>query len=212
MRNSLKFVDPFMKFSASISGTKKLCKVGATDAGRRPQKKTHGLCTDVLDRYHRDGDKFLDRVVTGDETWVSHFTPESKRQSLEWHHPRSPSKPRKCKQTLSTRKVMATVFWDRKGVLLVEFMPQGTTINAESYCATLKRLRYAIQNWRRGVLSSGVMPLHDNARPHAAARTQAMLQESGWEVFEPQVIFTCSQNWRNFWIAMKKWRMPSRSG
>jgi hypothetical protein len=28
------------------------------------------------------------------------------------------------------------------------------------------------------------MLLHDNVRPHAAARTQAMLQEFGWEVFE----------------------------
>jgi histone-lysine N-methyltransferase SETMAR len=28
------------------------------------------------------------------------------------------------------------------------------------------------------------MLLHDNARPHAAARTQAMLQEFGWKVFE----------------------------
>jgi histone-lysine N-methyltransferase SETMAR len=33
-------------------------------------------------------------------------------------------------------------------------------------------------------LSSGVMLLRDNARPHAAARTQAMLQEVGWEVFD----------------------------
>jgi hypothetical protein len=79
---------------------------------------------------------------------------------------------------------MATVFWDRKGVLLIGFMPQGTTINAESYCATLRRLRYAIQNQRRGILSSGMMLLHDNVRPHAGARTQAMLQEFGWEVFE----------------------------
>jgi hypothetical protein len=143
-----------------------------------------GAALTFLERYHRDGDKFLDYIVTGDETWVSHFTPESKRQSLEWHHPRSPSKPRKFKQTLSTRKIMATVFWDRKGVLLVEFMPQDTAINAESYCATLRGLRYAIQNRRRSLLSSGVMLLHDNARLYAAARTQAMLQEFGWEVFE----------------------------
>jgi histone-lysine N-methyltransferase SETMAR len=70
-------------------------------------------------------------------------------------------------------------FFDR-----VEFMPQGTTINAESYCAPLRRLRYAIQNRRRDLLSSGVMLLHVNARPHAAARTQAVLQEFDWEVFE----------------------------
>jgi hypothetical protein len=75
-------------------------------------------------------------------------------------------------------------FLNAQNVLLVEFMPLGTTINAESYCATLRRLRYAIQNRRRGILSSGVMLLHDNARQHAAARTQAMLQEFGWEVSE----------------------------
>jgi histone-lysine N-methyltransferase SETMAR len=75
-------------------------------------------------------------------------------------------------------------FLNAQNVLLVEFMPQGTTINAESYCATLRRLRYAIQNRRRGILSSSVMLLHDNAHLHTAARTQAMLQEFGWEIFE----------------------------
>jgi hypothetical protein len=95
-------------------------------------RKQHiGAALTFLARYHRDGDKFLDHMVTGDEIGFSHFTPESKRQSLEWYHPRPPSKPRKFKQTLSTRKIMATVFWCRKGVLLVEFMPQDTTINAD---------------------------------------------------------------------------------
>jgi hypothetical protein len=38
----------------------------------------------------------------------------------------------------SARKLMATVFWDRKGVLMVEMMQQGTTILSELYCETLK--------------------------------------------------------------------------
>jgi hypothetical protein len=33
---------------------------------------------------------------------------------------------------------MATVFWDRKEVMIVEFMQQGTTITSEVYCETLK--------------------------------------------------------------------------
>jgi hypothetical protein len=33
---------------------------------------------------------------------------------------------------------MTTVFWDRKGVLKVEFMQQGTTVVSEVYCETLK--------------------------------------------------------------------------
>jgi glycine cleavage system protein P-like pyridoxal-binding family len=40
---------------------------------------------------------------------------------------------------------MATVFWDRRGVLIVEFMQQETTITLEAYCETLKKLLRAIQ-------------------------------------------------------------------
>ncbi|GFV32291.1 histone-lysine N-methyltransferase SETMAR [Trichonephila clavipes] len=76
---------------------------------------------------------------------------------------------------------MATVFWDRHGVLLVEFMQQETKINAAAYCATLTKLRHAIQNKRRGLLTSGVLLLHDNARPHSAINTQNLIRSFGWE-------------------------------
>jgi hypothetical protein len=39
---------------------------------------------------------------------------------------------------MSARKLMAAVFWDRKGMLMVEFMQQGITIVSELYCETLK--------------------------------------------------------------------------
>jgi hypothetical protein len=53
----------------------------------------------------------------------------------------------------------------RKEALMVEFTQQWTTITSEVYCETLKILCKAIQNTKHGVL------LHENARPHAAART-----------------------------------------
>jgi hypothetical protein len=49
----------------------------------------------------------------------------------------SPNKLKKFKQT-SARKLMATHFWDRKGMLMVELMQQGTKIISEVYCETLK--------------------------------------------------------------------------
>ena len=60
------------------------------------------------------------------------MTPESKHQSMEWHQTSSPVRV-KAKQAISTRKVIAMVFWDRHGVLLVEFMQQGTTLNTATY-------------------------------------------------------------------------------
>jgi hypothetical protein len=36
-------------------------------------------------------------------------------------------------------KLMAAVFWNWKGVLMVEFMQQGTTIMPEVYCENTKK-------------------------------------------------------------------------
>jgi hypothetical protein len=64
---------------------------------------------------------------------------------------------------------MAAVFWDRKGVLLVEFMQQKTTVVSEVYCKTLKTWGRAFQNKRHGMLTSSVIPFYDNACPYTAA-------------------------------------------
>ena len=66
----------------------------------------------------------------------------------------------------------------------IEYMPRGTTINAESYCRTLENFRQAIQNKRRGMLTSGVMLLHDNARPHTAAAATNQLKQLKWNILD----------------------------
>jgi transposase len=37
---------------------------------------------------------------------------------------------------------------------------------------------------RRGMLSKGVVLLHDNAQPHTAARTNAFIKHFNWEFFD----------------------------
>jgi hypothetical protein len=59
---------------------------------------------------------------------------------MEWHHANLPKK-KKFKSAPSAGKVMATVFFDSEGLLLVDIMPQGTTINSDAYVVTLKKLQ-----------------------------------------------------------------------
>jgi hypothetical protein len=98
-------------------------------------------------------------------------------------HTHPPNKPKKIKQRLFARKLMAAVFWDRKGVLMMEFMQQGTTIMSEVYYKTLKKLvGPAIQSKRCGMLTYSVVFLHDSACPHTAAHTQTLLEHFNWEL------------------------------
>ena len=61
------------------------------------------MCVDIsqkhLGYYGNETDIFLDRIITGDETWVHHEELESKRQTMEWKHPQSLCKKKFKSQT-----------------------------------------------------------------------------------------------------------------
>jgi histone-lysine N-methyltransferase SETMAR len=80
------------------------------------------------------------------------------------------------------KKSMATIFWDSQGIILIDFLPRGETINAVRYCQTLNKLREAIRRKRPGRLTEGVILQHDNATPHTANITKDWLHKYGWEV------------------------------
>jgi len=101
--------------------------------------KHRGSALQFFSRYSEGVDDFLSRIVTGHETWVSYVTPESKRQTMEWRHTTSLST-KKSKQTLIIGKNTSTVFCDRQGVLLLDLLPRGQTINAKAYYVTLIKL------------------------------------------------------------------------
>ena len=63
-----------------------------------PQKQQHvECCCTFLDVCNEDKDSVLSRIVTGDETWVHHYEPESKQDSIQWHKRGTPSRSLRCR-------------------------------------------------------------------------------------------------------------------
>jgi histone-lysine N-methyltransferase SETMAR len=77
---------------------------------------------------------------------------------------------------------MLTLFWDEQGVILAHYMPRGNTVNSATYADLLNNhLRPTIKSKQRGLLSTGVLLQHDNARPHTAHSTAATIQDLSFE-------------------------------
>ena len=86
----------------------------------------------LLKRFLSKEDDFLSRLVTVDETWVHYYEPENKAQSRQSVRPGSP-RPKKFKTQPSAGKVMATVFWEAQGVIMLDFLAKKSTIKGAYY-------------------------------------------------------------------------------
>ena len=139
------------------------------------------VCSALLKRF-KPKDDFHLRLVTVDETWVHYYEPENKAQSRQWVGPGSP-RPKKFKTKSSAGKVMATVFWDAKGVIMLEFLPKRSTITGVYYANMLDQLRTAIRETkRRCKLSKGVLLQHDNARVPTCKVAMDAVERNGYEL------------------------------
>ena len=139
------------------------------------------VCSALLKRFRTKEDDFLSRLVTVDETWVHYYEPENKAQSRQWVGLGSP-RPNKFKTQPSAGKVMATVFWDAKGVIILDFLPKRSTITGVYYAKLLDQLRTAILEKRRGKLSKGALLQQDNARFHTCKVAMDAVERNGYEL------------------------------
>ncbi|UYV61394.1 RPL12 [Cordylochernes scorpioides] len=100
-------------------------------------------CEDMLEMTRTDPE-WKDKIITGDETWVYGYDPETKRQSAEWRGQGEP-RPKKSRILKSRNKVLLVAFLDNKGIVHHEYLPAGQTVIKELYLSILRRLREAIR-------------------------------------------------------------------
>jgi hypothetical protein len=96
-------------------------------------------------------------------------------------HTHSPNRPKKLEQILSARKLMETVFWDRKAMMTMDFKQQEATVTSEVFCVIQKE--DCLGPFRtKGV--EFVVLLHDNVHSHTATHSRALLEHFSWVLFD----------------------------
>ena len=150
-----------------------------------PEQKEHRMriCADTLENIENDPN-LLQNVITCDKTWIFQYDPETKRQSMHWKSPASPRK-KKARMSKSKFKAMMIVFYDIKGIIYINWVPQGQTVNQVYYKDVLTTLRERVRRRRPEMWKNGSWILHqDNAPAHNALSVKTFLAKHKIPVME----------------------------
>jgi len=90
-----------------------------------------------LEFSRRDPNDFLSQLVTMDETVTRRQSNNQWSGGITAHT----AYPKKFRVQNSAGKFLASIFWDRDGILLIDYLPKGQTINAEYYLSLLVQLK-----------------------------------------------------------------------
>ena len=167
-----------------ILGFRKLCAQWVPHSLTMEQKHIRmRLSQQHLERFKKGKVDFVRRFITMDETWVYHHDPESKQEAKEWCEPGC-SASKRVRVRKSAKKVMASVFWDAKGILVVDYLQTGKTINSEYYCNLLDQLKEKIREKRPGLQKKKILFHQDNAPCHKSILTMDQMHELKLELLE----------------------------
>lgn len=86
------------------------------------------------------------------------------------------------KPVLTPRKVMLSVWWDRKIIVYYELLKPGQIIDLTLYCQQLMRLKQVNKKKQPELINRKDVFHQVNARPHISFVTRQKLRELGWEI------------------------------
>jgi len=160
---------------------RKVCaKVVPKELTEEQKQRRVTICQDLLERQ----DDILGRVITGDETWVYQYDPETKQQSAQWTTANS-LRPKKFHQSKSRVKTMLLTFFDTRGIVHYEFVPTGQTVNQVYYLEVLERLREKVRRKQPKLFANNSWILHHNNAPaHTALSVREFLATKQITVLE----------------------------
>jgi len=157
----------------------------------------------LLQLFRRNPNDFLSRLVTMDETWLYHYDPETKQQSIEWRHRGSPRpKNSECKNPLEN--FSPQFFWIKtaSSSLIIFQMAKLLTRNITHLCWCNWRAFWRKNSARsspRGSCSCTIMSRftgHLQTRRNRPTLVSSVLITHPILRIWPPRITTCSLDWK----------------
>ena len=142
------------------------------------------LASQVIEKYDKCDPRHLEEIVTGDETWIYHFQPDSKAKNKVWvsSEGKRPVNAGRCK---TSNRMLYAIFFDSKGPVLHIPVPKGSSVNGKFYReSVLTQLVDFYQKRRPRTSVRSIKLLHGNAPAHKSATVQEYLKESGLDVLD----------------------------
>ena len=91
------------------------------------------FCEFMLSKFDRGSSELVSNILTGDETWIYFYDPETKQQSKQWITDEGDI-PVKFRQERSVGKVMVAIFFRQSGLLMDPIvLEKGSTVTAHWY-------------------------------------------------------------------------------
>lgn len=143
------------------------------------KKKRVEWCREKLRQFNQGTSNAVYNIVTGDETWIYSYEPETKCQSRVWVF-QDENKPTKVIRSRSVSKKMIASFFQISGHVATMVLEDRRTVNADWY--TTVSLAEVIQECRRNNPNRRIILHHDNASSHTAKQTTEFLTEANVEL------------------------------
>lgn len=159
---------------------KKICSRWIPHNLTEAQKEARvNWCKEMRQKFKLGTAKSVYNIVTGDETWIYSYDPETKQQSTVWVFPDEPN-PTKVVRSRSTSKKMIACFFGQTGHIATIPLEDQKTVNAKWYTGIC--LPKVIQEMRKNNKKRRIILHHDNASSHTAHETNDYLKHQKVEL------------------------------
>lgn len=133
-----------------------------------------------LKKFEEDGNKSLDQLITLGETWIHIYEPHFKQEP-------NASPPKIKKASAICQKILALIFWNANGILLIKYVRKVQKVNDEYLCNLLEHFDQTLQEKRPNLFTEPILFYPDLEQIHHNPLILSKLDQMNYKLLKQPI-------------------------